>query len=161
MQKTNAYNALNTRGKTQDDIFININKSVTATVTIPAGTKLGPADPLLSIDGGKTFTPAFKAEYDDTKADYANGTEVVSGGHVFTAIVANPAADTIDDNTKWRDDGVYVINGAAMITFEREATDTEESTKIAVAVDCELLSHQMNMFNESCRVAGFPNILMK
>ena len=161
MQKNNAYAALNTRGKTQDDIFINIHKSVKATVTIPVGTKLRPADPLVTIDGGKTFVPAYKDEYDSTKTDYEIETSVISGGHIFTSIVATPAADSIDDDTKWRDDGVYVINGAAMITFEREATETEESLVCAVAVDCELLSHQMYSFNESSRVAGFPNILMK
>ncbi|WP_419768576.1 hypothetical protein [Arcobacter sp.] len=161
MQKNNAYDALNTRGKTQDDIFINIHKSVKATVTIPVGTKLRPADLLVTTDGGKTFVPAYIDEYDNAKTDYANGSKAISSGHIFTALEENPTADSIDDDTKWRDDGVYVINGAAMITFEREATETEESLVCAVAVDCELLSHQMYSFNESSRVAGFPNILMK
>lgn len=161
MQKNNAYQKLTTRGNTQDDIFLSINKSVTATVVMAANSKLSPGDALLSTDGGKTFTPAFLDEYDDTKADYALGAKVVSGGHIFKALVATPEVDTIADNTKWKDEGVFVINGAAMITFERETKDVEESFKCAVAVDCELLVPAMYKFNESCRVAGFPNILMK
>lgn len=161
MQKNNAYQKLTTRGNTQDDIFLSINKSVTATVVMAANSKLSPGDALLSTDGGKTFTPAFLDEYDDTKADYALGAKVVSGGHIFKALVATPEVDTIADNTKWKDEGVFVINGAAMITFERETKDVEESFKCAVAVDCELLAPAMYKFNESCRVAGFPNILMK
>lgn len=161
MQKNNAYQKLTTRGNTQDDIFLSINKSVTATVVMAANSKLSPGDALVSTDGGKTFTPAFLDEYDDTKADYALGAKVVSGGHIFKALVATPEADSIDDNTKWKDEGVFVINGAAMITFERETKEIEESFKCAVAVDCELLAPAMYKFNESCRVAGFPNILMK
>lgn len=161
MQKNSAYNNLNTRGNTQDDIFLSINKSVTAIVVMAANSKLSPGDALVSIDGGKTFIPAFLDEYDDTKADYAIGAKVVSGGHIFNALVDTPEADSIDDNTKWKDEGVFVINGAAMITFERETKDDEESFKCAVAVDCELLAPAMYKFNESCRVAGFPNILMK
>lgn len=160
-QKNNAYNNLKTRGNTQDDIFLSINKSVTATVVMAANSKLSPGDALVSIDGGKTFTPAYLDEYDDTKVDYALGAKVVSGGHIFKALVATPEADSIDDNTKWKDEGVFVINGAAMITFESETKDVEESFKCAVAVDCELLAPAMYKFNESCRVAGFPNILMK
>lgn len=161
MQKNNAYQELTTRGNTQDDIFLSINKSVTATVVMAANSKLSPGDALVSTDGGKTFTPAYLDEYDDTKADYALGAKVVSGGHIFKALVATPEADSIDDNTKWKDEGVFVINGAAMITFERETKEIEESFKCAVAVDCELLAPAMYKFNESCRVAGFPNILMK
>lgn len=161
MQQKNAYNNLKTRGNTQDDIFLSINKSVTATVVMAANSKLSPGDALLSIDGGKTFTPAYLDEYDDTKADYELGVKVVSGGHIFKALVDTPEADSIDDNAKWKDEGVFVINGAAMITFERETKDVEESFKCAVAVDCELLAPAMYKFNESCRVAGFPNILMK
>ena len=161
MQKNNAYQKLTTRGNTQDDIFLSINKSVTATVVMAANSKLSPGDALVSTDGGKTFTPAFLDEYDDTKADYALWAKVVSGGHIFKALVATPEADSIDDNTKWKDEGVFVINGAAMITFERETKEIEESFKCAVAVDCELLAPAMYKFNESCRVAGFPNILMK
>lgn len=160
-QKNSAYDNLKTRGNTQDDIFLSINKSVTATVVMAANSKLSPGDALLSTDGGKTFTPAFLDEYDDTKADYAKDVKVVSGGHIFKALVATPEADAIADNTKWKDEGVFVINGAAMITFERETKDVEESFKCAVAVDCELLAPAMYKFNESCRVAGFPNILMK
>lgn len=160
-QNKGAYNNLKTRGNTQDDIFLSINKSVTATVVMAANSKLSPGDALVSIDGGKTFTPAFLDEYDDTKADYSLGAKVVSGGHIFKALVDTPEADSIDDNTKWKDEGVFVINGAAMITFERETKDVEESFKCAVAVDCELLAPAMYKFNESCRVAGFPNILMK
>ena len=48
-----------------------------------------------------------------------------------------------------------------IITFKREAVLVQESFECAVAVDCELLSHQMYNFNESSRVAGFPAILMK
>ena len=161
MQQNNAYQNLTTRGNTQDDIFLSINKSVTATVVMAANSKLSPGDALLSTDGGKTFIPAFLDEYDNTKADYALGAKVVSGGHIFKALVATPEADSIDDNTKWKDEGVFVINGAAMITFERETKELEESFKCAVAVDCELLTPAMYKFNESCRVAGFPNILMK
>lgn len=161
MQQNNAYQNLTTRGNTQDDIFLSINKSVTATVVMAANSKLSPGDALVSTDGGKTFTPAYLDEYDDTKADYALGAKVVSGGHIFKALVATPEADSIDDNTKWKDEGVFVINGAAMITFERETKEIEESFKCAVAVDCELLAPAMYKFNESCRVAGFPNILMK
>lgn len=160
-QKNSAYNNLKTRGNTQDDIFLSIKKSVTATVVLAANSKLSPGDALVSSDGGKTFTPAYLDEYDDTKADYVLGAKVVSAGHIFKALVDTPAVDTIDDNTKWKDEGVFVINGAVMITFERETKDVEESFKCAVAVDCELLAPAMYKFNESCRVAGFPNILMK
>ena len=48
-----------------------------------------------------------------------------------------------------------------MITFEREAGESDESFKCAVAIDCEISAHSMNDFNESTRVAGFPNILMR
>lgn len=78
-QKNSAYDNLKTRGNTQDDIFLSINKSVTATVVMAANSKLSPGDALLSTDGGKTFTPAFLDEYDDTKADYAKDVKVVSG----------------------------------------------------------------------------------
>lgn len=160
-QNNGAYKSLRTRGNTQDDIFLSINKSVTATVVMAANSKLSPGDALVSIDGGKTFKPAFLDEYDDTKADYAIDVKVVYGGHIFKALVATPEADAIADNTKWKDEGAFVINGAAMITFERETKNVEESFKCAVAVDCELLAPAMYKFNESCRVAGFPNILMK
>lgn len=160
-QKNDAYKNLKTRGNTQDDIFLSINKAVTAIVVMAANSKLSPGDALLSTDGGKTFTPAFLDEYDDTKVDYELGEKVVFEGHIYKALVSTPEADSIDDNTKWKDDGVFVINGAAMITFERETKNVEESFKCAVAVDCELLAPTMYKFNESCRVAGFPNILMK
>ncbi|MGE4382273.1 MAG: hypothetical protein AB7D41_03650 [Arcobacter sp.] len=161
MQNKGAYNQLNTRGKTQDDIFLRINKSVTATVVIPANTKVRPGDLLVTADGGKTFRPAYLNEYDNTKLDYVLGAKVVFEGITYKALVDAPEADTISDNTKWKDEGAFVVNGSAMITFERETKDTEESFKCAVAVDCELLAHEMYEFNESCRVAGFPNILMK
>ncbi len=161
MQKNDVYNNLATRGKTQDDIFIKIHKSVVATITLLANSKVGPGDLLVSSDGGKTFTSAYLEEYDPAKADYALDTKVVSDGEIYKALVPNPAVETISDDTKWKHEGKFVINGAAMITFERETKDNPESFSCAVAVDCELLSVAMNQFNESCRLAGFPNILMK
>lgn len=161
MQNQGVYNKLNTRGKTQDDIFLGVKKSITATVVIAANSMLYPADLLVSTDGGVTFTPAYLDEYDDTKADYELGVKVVSKGHIFKALVDTPDANSIDDNAKWKDEGAFIVNGAAMITFKRETKDVEESIKCAVAVDCELLVPEMYRFNESCRVAGFPNILMK
>lgn len=160
-QKQDVYKGLNTRGKTQDDIFLKIHKSVTAQVTLPPNSKLNPGDLLITMDGGKSFVPGYLDEYDDTKDDYPMNSAVVFNGRVYIAIVDNPAADTIEDDTKWNDQGAYVVHGAAMITFSRETQDELESFKCAVAVDCELLSHEMYNFNESCRVAGFPNILMK
>ena len=161
MQKNNVYANLNTRGTTQDDVILAVYKSVKATVTIPVGKKVGPAEPLVSVDGGKTFVPAFIEEFDPTKADYKTNHEVVHGGRIFKALVDDPTVDSTDDNEKWSDMGAYVINGAAMITFEREAPQEEESFDCAVAVDCELLSQKMPNFSESSRVAGFPTILMK
>lgn len=159
MQKNEAYNALSTRGKTQDDIFLKIHKSVSATVTIPAGTKIKPAEPLVSTDGGLTFKPAFLKEYDEGNT-YEAGEKVVEGGLIQTCSTAVETAEAFDSD-KWTKGETYVVNGAAMITFEREAKESDESFKCAVAIDCEISAHNMNDFNESTRVAGFPNILMR
>lgn len=161
MQNNGVYEKLNTRGKTQDDIFSKINKSVTATVVLGANSVLNPCDLLVSVDGGKTFKPAYLEEYNSQKADYALGVRVVYDGHIFRALVANPAIKTIDDDTKWEDEGVFIVNGAAMITFRRETKNVEESFKCAVAVDCEMEMAYMYSVNDACKIAGFPNILIK
>lgn len=161
MQKDKVYSGLPSRGKGQDDIFFKIHKSVAATIIVPAGTKIRPAEPLVSIDGGLTFSPVYMNEYDSTKADYKRDNKVVEEGVVYKALVDDPDLDSLADDTKWKNEGAYVINGAAMITFERETKDAEESFKAAVAVDCEISASSMVQFNESCRVAGFPNILMR
>lgn len=161
MQQNDVYAKLNTRPKTLDDILLNLHKKVSATVNIPANTTLNPCDPLVTLDGGKTFNVAFKIEYDTAKIDYKTDAVVVHAGRIYTALVNDPAANTITDDTKWRDDGEYKINGVALITFQRETKDDPETLKCAVGVDCELSATAMYNFNEATRVAGFPNILMR
>lgn len=164
MQLNGAYDELSTRGKTIDDIFLKIYKKVTAQVTLPVGSEVNPADPLVSVDGGKTFKPAFLPTYDSEKADYEDETKVVHEGYIYTSLAAAPAAGTIADDTKWEKGEKYIVNGAALITFKRENPDSAESEETftcAVAIDCELSASQMINFNEDTRVAGFPAVLMR
>lgn len=161
MQTNTVYDTLNTRGITLDDVMKQKVKSVVATIMMLANTKVSPMEPLVSTDGGKTFKPAYKEEYDSAKTDYGIGTEVISDGHIFTALVDNPEANTISDEVKWRDDGEYTVNGFLMVTFERETSDNAESFKAAVMTDGVVVYSKMVNVNESTRVAAFPNIIME
>ena len=161
MQKNGVYDGLKTRGTTQGEIFIDIKKAVSATIVLQAGEKIKPADPLVSTDGGQTFYPVFTEEYDSEKTDYKKDAKVVHAGDVYLALADNPIANSINDKAKWSNEGKYVINGAAMITFDMEAKDKEESFKCAVAVDCEVSASSMHNFNEATRIAGFPVVLMR
>jgi len=162
MQKNDVYNSLTTNGKSQDDIFIKIHKSVSATVTVPVGGVVNPAEPLVSTDGGLTFLPAYLEEFSEENT-YATGEQVVYGGVIQTAKANIDPAGPFDQ-LEWTEGDKYLINGAAMITFKRENPSDAaeaESFKCAVAVDCEVSAVDMINFNESSRVAGYPNILMR
>lgn len=160
--KNNVYDNLNTRNTTQDDVILNVVKSVTASVLVRAGTKVRAGELLVSTDGGLTFSAAVLPEYDPLKADYTNDTVVINAGHIFTAIGVTDAGE-IGDNAKWRDEGEYIINGALMVTHEREVPSggDDETFKSAVMVDGELLGQNVPNMNEASRVAAFPSILIK
>lgn len=161
MQKNGVYESIQTRGATQDDVILRVAKSVTATVVVTANSVVGAGELLVTLDGGKTYSPAFIAEYDDSKDDYAAESKVVFEGNVYKALVDTPDIGSIDDNTQWKLEHKYVINGVLMITFQRETKDAPESFKAAVLVDGEVLYSKIPNKNESSRIAAYPTILIK
>jgi len=160
MQKNEVYKTLETRPKTLDDIMIENNKATQTLVVIKAGTTVYPGETLVTNDGGKTFYPAYKEEYIFTKEDYLLGNEVVHEMYVYEARESNPPADSILDNTKWKNKGKFVVNGSLITTFPISATNEDEMVHVGVSVNCKLVSENMKNINDSVRVAGYPNICM-
>ena len=161
MQKNDIYQSIQTRGTTQDEVILKVAKSVSATIVLAANSIVSAGELLKTLDGGKTYTPAFVPEYDNTKADYEANTTVVHEGKVYKALVDTPDIDSIDDNTQWKFEYEYVINGVLMVTFSRETKETPENFKAAVLVDGEVLYSKVPNKNESSRIAAYPTILLK
>ncbi|RBQ28407.1 hypothetical protein [Aliarcobacter vitoriensis] len=160
MQKNQAYKGLSTRGVTQDDVILKVNKSLSATVILTKGQIAGVGELLVSKDGGKTFRLAYKQELNDD-GTYIKEDEVVHEGIIYKALKDNVSIADIEDNTSWKELGKYVVNGSLMVTFEREAVDEQESFRAAVMVDGELLYTNLKNKNEQSRVVAYPNILIK
>lgn len=161
MQKNGIYENMQTRGTTQDEVILKVGKSVVATVILGSNTIVGAGELLKTLDGGLTYTPAFVPEYDSTKADYKNTQTVVYEGNVYKALVDDPDIDCINDNTQWKFESKYIVNGVLMVTFQRETKNASENFKAAVLVDGEVLYSKVPNKNESSRVAAYPAILIK
>lgn len=160
MQKNQAYNNIATRGVTQDEVILKVNKSISATIILEENQKVGAGELLVTNDGGLTFKMAYKQELNDTETYNAND-EVVHEGVVYKALKDVVTSADIQDNTSWKELGKYIVNGALMITFERVAVENVESFKAAVMVDGEVLYANLRNKNEQSRLAAYPNILLK
>lgn len=157
-QKNAVYEALETRPKTLDDIMHDNVKSTQGLLTIKAGTTVYPGELLVTKDGGVTFTQAYKDEYDSTKEDYELDFEVVYEMYIYKALVTNPPANSISDDTKWEKKEKLVVNGSLICTFPMTATTEDKIIHAGVSINCKLVEQGLTNVNQSIKLAGFPNI---